>query len=85
MDVEKYFENLDDVIDRHPFWKIVTSLEFDPEDLKAGKRIAVSGQTFIRHFRHQVAVVSIERNKDEPVVLGDEIPGWLDKAIKQQF
>lgn len=85
MNVEKYFENLDDVINRHPFWKIVTSLEFDPEELKAGKRIAVSGRSSIRHFRHQVAVVSIERNKDEPVVLGDGISGWLNKAIKQRF
>ena len=85
MDVEKYFENLDDVINCHPFWKIITSLEFDPEELKAGNRIAVSGRSSIRHFRHQAAVVSIERNKDEPVVLGDEVPGWLDKAIKQQF
>ena len=83
MDAEKYFENLDNLINRHPFWKVVTSLEFDPKDLDAGKRIAVSGQALIRHFRHQVAVVSIERNKDEPVVLGDEIPGWLDKAIRQ--
>ena len=85
MDVEKYFENLDNVINRHPFWKVITSLEFDPKDLDAGKRIAVSGRSLIRHFRHQAAVVSIERNKDEPVVLGDEIPGWLDKAIKQRF
>lgn len=85
MNIEKYFENLDDVVNRHPFWKIVTSLEFDPEELKAGKRIAVSGRSSIRHFRHQVAVVSIERNKDEPVVLDDGISGWLNKAIKQQF
>ena len=85
MNIEKYFENLDDVVNRHPFWKIVTSLEFDPEELKAGKRIAVSGRSSIRHFRHQVAVVSIERDKDEPVVLGDGISGWLNKAIKQRF
>lgn len=85
MDVEKYFENLDNVINRHPFWKVFTSLEVDPKDLDAGKRIAVSGRSLIRHFRHQAAVVSIEHNKDEPVVLGDEIPGWLDKAIKQRF
>lgn len=85
MDVEKYFENLDNVINCHPFWKVFTSLEFDPKDLDAGKRIAVSGRSSIRHFRHQAAVVSIELNKDEPVVLGDEIPGWLNKAIKQRF
>lgn len=85
MDVEKYFENLDDVINCHPFWKIITSLEFDPKDLDAGKRIAVSGQSSIHHFRHQAAVVSIERDKDEPVVLSDEIPGWLNKAIRQRF
>ena len=85
MSVEKYFENLDNVINCHLFWKIITSLEFDPKELKAGKRIAVSGWSSIRHFRHQAAVVSIERNKDEPVVLGDEVPGWLDKAIKQRF
>ena len=63
MNIEKYFENLDDVINCHPFWKIITSLEFDPEELKAGKRIAVSGRSSIRHFRHQAAVVSIEHNK----------------------
>lgn len=85
MDIEKYFENLDSAINRHPFWKAVTSLAFDPKDLDAGKRIAVSGQASIRHFRHQAAVVSIERNKDKPLVLGDEIPGWLDKAIRQRF